>query len=61
MLAKIKECRLKSGVTLAELSKETGISPGELSRIENGKRNVTLCTLQKICGPLGLRVKIVEI
>ncbi len=45
---KLHACRLQKGMTLTEVSKQIGISPSYLSRIEQGKCNITLNALQKL-------------
>ncbi|ALE06750.1 XRE family transcriptional regulator [Arthrobacter sp. ERGS1:01] len=39
---RLRTLRLERGLTLDELSEQTGISPSTISRLENGKRNPTL-------------------
>jgi DNA-binding Xre family transcriptional regulator len=54
---KIRLQRINSGVTLKELSKETGIDSGYLSKLETGKLpNVSIKTLERVCDSLELKL-----
>lgn len=59
ILKQIKEIRKQKGVTTYELSELTGIDQGAISRIENGKANPTLKTLEKICEALKIKLKLI--
>ncbi|KAM3102184.1 helix-turn-helix domain-containing protein [Phormidesmis sp. 146-12] len=50
----IRELRLKHGLTIAEVSDQTGISRGMLSKIENAQTATSLETLAKLSGALGV-------
>lgn len=55
---KIKEIRNKKSITLYKLSKETGISRGYLTELENNKKsNPTIQTLYKIALALDVNLK----
>ena len=56
-IKKIRSCRIESGITLKELSKETGIDTANLSRIERGE-NTSIKTLTKILDTLELKIVI---
>lgn len=45
---KIKELRVKSGMTLKELGGKTGLTPSFLSQVERGNSSLAINTLQKI-------------
>ena len=49
----IKRRRKSMGLTLAMVSKSSGVSPSHLGRIENGKRFPSAMILRKITKPLG--------
>ena len=51
-----KELRKKKNLTQAQLAEKTGIEKGQISRIENGKYNLTLATINKIAAALGAKV-----
>jgi len=51
-----KELRKNKNLTQAQLAKKTGIEKGQISRIENGKYNLTLATINKIAAALGAKV-----
>jgi transcriptional regulator with XRE-family HTH domain len=50
--ARIKEIRVKKGMTQEQLSEKMGINPKYLSSIERGKENPTLDTLIKVAQSL---------
>jgi ribosome-binding protein aMBF1 (putative translation factor) len=51
---RIKEERRRQAMSLAVLSKKTGIDAAALSRLENGRQaNPTLDTLQRVAAALG--------
>jgi len=51
-----KELRKNKNLTQAQLAEKTGIEKGQISRIENGKYNLTLATINKIAAALGAKV-----
>ena len=55
---KIKMCRQDSGVTQSELAHKIGISQQIISRIEKGRNDMRLLTLEKIARGLGKKVDI---
>jgi len=54
-----KEKRLKLGLTQKELALKIGMIQADISRIESGKRNITLETLIKLCK--ALKIKKIEL
>jgi len=54
---RISDMRKSRGLTLEKLAYENDISKGNLSDIENGKRNPSLATLVKIANGLDCKVK----
>jgi transcriptional regulator with XRE-family HTH domain len=55
ILAKrVKEVRRSKGLTLAELCKLTGLQPQYLNRVESGRHEVSLRSLQRIAQGLGV-------
>lgn len=54
----ISEIRSSLGITQSELAKRTGIDQSDLSRIESGKANPSLSTLNRIAEGLGKELKI---
>jgi len=52
----IAEAREEKGMSQRDLSSQTGIMQAEISKIEQGKGNPTLSTLQKIAKSLGRTV-----
>ena len=51
-----KELRKKKNLTQTQLAEKTGMEKGQISKIENGKFNLTLATINKIALALGARV-----
>lgn len=51
-----KELRKSKNLTQQQLAEKTGIEKGQISRIENGKYNLTLATINKIAAALGAKV-----
>ena len=52
---KIREGRLKLNMSQKDLARSSGIRQPDISKIEEGKKNITLETLIKICKIIGLR------
>lgn len=55
---RLKEERLKAGLTQEQLAAKIGTKKSYISRIENGKVDVQLSTLYKIFQGLGKRVSL---
>lgn len=55
---RLKEERLKAGLTQEQLAEKIGTKKSYISRIENGKADVQLSTLYKIFQGLGKRVSL---
>nr|WP_319571674.1 helix-turn-helix transcriptional regulator [uncultured Draconibacterium sp.] len=51
-----KELRLKNKLTQSQLADRLGVEKGQVSRIENGKYNLTLASINKVAAALGVRV-----
>ena len=58
MIKAIIEARAETNITQKELSKRTGISQSNLSRIETGVESPTVDTLNKIAMGFGKKLKI---
>jgi len=50
--------RKRSGMTLRDLSEETGLSPSYLSKLESGKAGVSVANLDKIATAIGLGMEL---
>ena len=50
--------RKEAGLTQSELSKKTGISQADISRLENGSRNPSLALLNRIAKAVNATLKI---
>jgi len=48
-----KELRKKKHLTQTQLAEKIGMEKGQISKIENGKFNLTLATINKIASALG--------
>jgi len=51
-----KELRKKKHLTQTQLAEKLGMEKTQISKIENGKFNLTLATINKIAAALGARV-----
>ena len=50
----VRACRKTLGITVADLARDTGLSAGMLSKIENGNISPSLTTLQTLSRALGV-------
>ena len=53
---RIRELRKRSGLSQAELGERLGLSPGQVSHLENGARNLTLEWMKRIARALDVSV-----
>jgi HTH-type transcriptional regulator / antitoxin HipB len=51
-----KELRMKKHLTQSQLAEKLGMEKGQISKIENGKFNLTLATINKIASALDAKV-----
>ncbi len=51
----LRAVREKQEMTQEQLSERSGVQPGEISRIETGKRDPQISTLLKLARGLGVR------
>ena len=58
MLDTLKKMRKKIGMTQNELSQKSGIPRPTISKIESGKRNVTIDTLTALAAAMGKRIEL---
>lgn len=54
----IIDARKNSGMTQKDLAKKTGITQGDISRLENGSANPSLKTLQRLAEGMGMTLKL---
>ena len=52
------DARINQGITQKELSKSTGITQADISRIENGTRNPSLAMVKRLADGLGMKLKL---
>ena len=52
------DARINQGITQKELSKSTGITQADISRIENGTRNPSLAMVKRLADGLGMTLKL---
>ena len=57
---RIAEIRKQKGISQAQLSELTGITPGNIARIELGKYSTGIDILSKIAKALNYRIDFVE-
>ncbi|MBR3447046.1 MAG: helix-turn-helix transcriptional regulator [Oscillospiraceae bacterium] len=51
---RIRQIRTSKEISIYRISKDTGISPNYISDLENGRRNPSLDTLERLIVPLGI-------
>lgn len=51
----LRRVRLAKGKTQEQLAEDAGISQVQIARIENGKINTSLCTIQRLLDGLGVK------
>lgn len=56
IVAQLKAIRIKSKISMIELSNKTGISQKHISNIENNKATPTIETLEKLSKGLGVEI-----
>lgn len=56
--AKIKEERLKSGISKYRVSKDCGITFNTLSALEEDRHSIRMDIVTKVCDYLGLTIKV---
>lgn len=54
----IIDARKSAGITQKELSQKSGITQGDISKLENGNANPSIKTLQRLAAALGKTLKI---
>ena len=52
------DARQETGLTQKELSEKTGITQGDISKLENGKANPSIKTLKRIAMAMGKQLRI---
>lgn len=52
------EGRERSDLTQQQLAEITGIQQSDISRLENGTGNPSLCTLKRLAAGMGMRLKL---
>ena len=56
----IREIRAKKELSVRQLAQIAGISYSNLSNIENGRYNVSIDILSRVCAALGCELTIIE-
>lgn len=54
MGARLKQIRKERNIKLINLAHDSGISQPSLSNVENGKKTLSIETLEKVCNALGV-------
>ncbi len=54
----VREARIQRGLSQGQLALHLGMKQPDISRIEEGKKNMTLFTLMRLCRVLGLFVNL---
>ena len=55
MAAKLKALRARQGLTQEQLAEKSGVSRTYLARLETGRQDPTLSTLEKLAKALGVK------
>ena len=55
MAAKLKALRARQGLTQEQLAEKSGVSRTYLARLETGRQDPTLSTLEKLAQALGVK------
>lgn len=58
LLDEIRRAVEASGKTRYRIAKESGVSAGQLSRLVNGERGMTVDTIERLADYLGLKITI---
>jgi transcriptional regulator with XRE-family HTH domain len=53
--SKLRAIREAKGLTLTDVAKQAGIAPAHLSRVERGRRGLSVESLARVAKVLGLR------
>ncbi len=51
----VQEARIRKGLSQGQLALRIGMKQPDISRIEEGKKNITLFTLMRLCKVLGIK------
>lgn len=57
---KLAELRKEKGYSMRKLAEMSGVNFANIYKIENGKYNVSIDILGKICDALGCRIDVME-
>ena len=57
---RIAEIRQAKGLSIRQLAEASGVNFANIYKIENGKYNVSIDILGKICEALGCRIDLIE-
>lgn len=55
----VREARERRGLSQRELAKRAGLQYSHIARIESGRYNLTIDTLERVCKELGLEIELV--
>jgi transcriptional regulator with XRE-family HTH domain len=58
VIGKLRQLREETGLSLADIEEKTGMTRGNLCRLENESRNVQLRTLERYARALGCAIEI---
>ena len=53
---RFKQLRIRKHLTQSQLAEKIGMEKGQISKIENGKFNLTLSTINRIAAALGAKI-----
>lgn len=58
LAAELRKARQRKRISLSDLAEKTGITPGAISRLENGNTNPTIRTLLRYAAGVGAQLNI---
>lgn len=52
----MKRIRMEKNISQSDICRSLNFDPAYVSNIENGKQNLTLSTMEKLAGALGVKI-----
>lgn len=52
----MKKIRLEKGMSQGDICRALGLDRAYISNVENGKQNLTISTMEKVAGALGVNI-----
>ena len=58
IIAELIKMRIKKGMTQKDLAEKIGTKQTAIARLESGRENISIDSLEKICRSMGVKIKI---